>query len=214
MTPEERKIRRNIDSANWRKRHPEKRKASLRRYAARNRDDLREYLRLYQLAFPEKILARVKRYQSKNPELVRKRSRLYRRNNPEKVRISKRISKQRLIAKSLNAKIKFSLRGRLGCAFRRGKAVKLHSTLSLLGCSIESFRIYLESLWETEMSWENYGKGPGKWQIDHIMPCAIFDLTKPEHQKRCFHFSNLQPMWARDNFRKGVKVLTNQFNLL
>jgi hypothetical protein len=52
------------------------------------------------------------------------------------------------------------------------------------------------------------------WHIDHIMPCAIFDLTRPEHQKRCFHFSNLQPMFASKNLKKHAKVITNQFNLL
>src|SRR6266436_1563626 len=83
----------------------------------------------------------------------------------------------------------------------------------LLGCSLKSFRIYLESLFEPGMTWENYGKGDGKWQVDHIMPCAIFDLSKPEHQKRCWHFSNLQPMWQHDNARKHTSIITSQFKL-
>jgi hypothetical protein len=82
----------------------------------------------------------------------------------------------------------------------------------LLGCSVESFRLYLESKFEPDMTWENYGlKG---WQIDHIMPMAIFDLTKQEHRKRCFHFSNLQPLWAKENRAKGAKVLDPQFRLI
>lgn len=52
-----------------------------------------------------------------------------------------------------------------------------------------------------------------RWRRN-IMPCAIFDLTKPEHQKRCFHFSNLQPLFALDNLHKNAKVTTNQFQLL
>lgn len=52
------------------------------------------------------------------------------------------------------------------------------------------------------MSWDNYGE----WEIDHIIPCDSFDLTKEEEQKRCFHFSNLQPLWWRDNRTKGNKV--------
>ncbi len=51
------------------------------------------------------------------------------------------------------------------------------------------------------MTWDNYGK----WQIDHKIPCASFDLTDPEQQKSCFHFSNLQPLWAKDNNSKGAK---------
>ena len=49
------------------------------------------------------------------------------------------------------------------------------------------------------MTWENYGE----WHIDHRKPCASFDLTKEEEQKMCFHFTNLQPMWASMNISKG-----------
>jgi hypothetical protein len=84
-------------------------------------------------------------------------------------------------------------------------------TAELLGCSIENLKIYLESKFKVGMSWQNYGK---IWEIDHIMPCAIFDLAKPEHQKRCFHFSNLQPLFITANRRKQAKVLSNQYSLL
>jgi hypothetical protein len=50
-----------------------------------------------------------------------------------------------------------------------------------------------------EMNWDNYGA----WHIDHIRPCASFDLTDPEQQKQCFHYTNLQPLWAADNIRKA-----------
>lgn len=77
------------------------------------------------------------------------------------------------------------------------------SILTLLGCSIPNLKIYLESKFQTGMSWDNYGKA---WEIDHIMPCAIFDLTRLEHRKRCFHFSNLQPLFGIDNRRKSDKA--------
>jgi HNH endonuclease. len=53
------------------------------------------------------------------------------------------------------------------------------------------------------MSWDNYGRDG--WHIDHIRPCASFDLTDPEQQRQCFHYTNLQPLWAADNIRKGAK---------
>jgi hypothetical protein len=54
------------------------------------------------------------------------------------------------------------------------------------------------------MSWENYGyRG---WHLDHINPCAAFDLTIPEQQKRCFHYTNLQPMWWKQNIAKKDKL--------
>jgi hypothetical protein len=51
------------------------------------------------------------------------------------------------------------------------------------------------------MNWENQGE----WHIDHILPCASFDLTKEEEQRKCFHYTNLQPLWAKDNMIKGSK---------
>ena len=53
-----------------------------------------------------------------------------------------------------------------------------------------------------DMKWEDVMNG--KIHIDHIKPCSSFDLSKPEEQKKCFHFTNLQPLWARDNLVKGV----------
>jgi hypothetical protein len=84
-------------------------------------------------------------------------------------------------------------------------------TLEILGCSIRELVIYLESKFQTGMSWDNYAK---VWEIDHIIPCAVFDLSKADHVKRCFHFSNVQPMFVADNRRKSSRIITNQFNLL
>ena len=51
------------------------------------------------------------------------------------------------------------------------------------------------------MNWKNYGfKG---WHIDHIIPCCKFDLSKENEQRKCFHYTNLNPMWAIDNLKKG-----------
>lgn len=60
------------------------------------------------------------------------------------------------------------------------------------------------------MSWQNRGRGHDKWHIDHVRPCASFDLTDPEQQKQCFHWSNMQPLWQTDNLRKGSKYENKQ----
>jgi len=73
--------------------------------------------------------------------------------------------------------------------------------LDLLGCTVEELRAHLEKQFKRGMSWSNYGR----WHIDHIRPCASFDLTDPEQQRICFHYSNLQPLWAEENMRKGAK---------
>ncbi len=125
----------------------------------------------------------------------------WRKNNPDKVRAEARRQSLR-IKNNLNKRILSRLRVRLGHAMRG--QLKADKTLKLLGCSIENLKIYLESKFDSGMTWANYGKG---WHIDHIMPCALFDLSKPENQRRCFHFSNLQPMWAALNISKGSKYL-------
>jgi hypothetical protein len=93
------------------------------------------------------------------------------------------------IAKNLRARIRKLLRG-------QGRAP--HP----LGCSGKDLMLYLESKFEPGMSWENYGS---VWHVDHIVPCSVFDLSRPDHQTACFHFSNLQPLFAVENIRKGAK---------
>lgn len=73
----------------------------------------------------------------------------------------------------------------------------------MLGCTLDQFKRHIENLWLDGMSWENYGKLG--WHLDHIIPCASFDLTDPQQQKKCFHYSNIQPLWAIDNWSKGCK---------
>lgn len=80
------------------------------------------------------------------------------------------------------------------------KGYKSDSTLSLLGCSYEDLLEHLSSQFADGMSWDNYGQ----WHIDHIRPCASFDLLDPEQQAQCFHYTNLQPLWAKDNLSKGA----------
>jgi hypothetical protein len=99
----------------------------------------------------------------------------------------------------INFKIREYLRSRIWHALK-GKN-KSESTMKLLGCHIDLLRLYLQSKFQPGMSFSNYGK----WHIDHIIPCARFDLSKPEEQKICFNYKNLQPLWAEENLKKGSK---------
>lgn len=73
--------------------------------------------------------------------------------------------------------------------------------LELLGCSPEELGRYLEGKFKFGMKWEN----AFMWHIDHIRPCASYDLFRIEQQKACFHYSNLQPLWKRENLHKSAK---------
>ena len=95
-----------------------------------------------------------------------------------------------------------TLRSRLGNAMKRKKTEKSKSTLELTGCNLSFLKGYLESKFEEGMTWENHGK----WHVDHIKPCCSFDFSKEEEQKKCFHYTNLQPLWAEENLVKSGKV--------
>ena len=91
---------------------------------------------------------------------------------------------------------------------------KSDTTKNLIGCSIEELKKHLESQFKPGMNWDNYGtgyndKGMQEWHIDHITPCASFDLSKESEQRKCFHYTNLQPLWALENRLKGNKIIKN-----
>lgn len=98
--------------------------------------------------------------------------------------------------------IRTKLSGRINRALQK-RYKKASKTMNLVGCSIQSLISHLESNFKPGMSWNNYGMRG--WHIDHIRPCASFDLSKSEEQSKCFHYSNLQPLWWRDNIIKSDK---------
>lgn len=97
------------------------------------------------------------------------------------------------------------LRKRVGRAIRDyATGRKDCRTADLIGCSVPQLMAHIESLFLPGMSWDNRNL----WHIDHIRPCASFYLADPEQQRICFHYTNLQPLWAQDNIRKHAKILT------
>lgn len=98
----------------------------------------------------------------------------------------------RQIGKNIRSHIIHVLKGRQ----------KANSTIKLLGCSIDELKMNLSLKFTDGMTWDNYGKKDG-WQVDHIKPCASFDFTNEQDQRECFHYTNLQPLWAKDNASKS-----------
>jgi hypothetical protein len=144
--------------------------------------------------------SRLKSYYN-NHEVSKKRARKYKKQNQEQLKIKNRIYANTKYHNDLNYRLVRLLRGRIWKALKRNS--KYSTSLELLGCSIEELKIYLEKQFVKDMNWQNYGQ----WHIDHIKPCSSFDLTDPEQQKLCFHYSNLQPLWAKDNIKKSDKII-------
>jgi hypothetical protein len=101
----------------------------------------------------------------------------------------------------INYKLKCYLRTQITAALNGNN--KSESTLNMLGCSIEFLKNHLELNFLSGMNWGNYGKGAGKWSIDHIICCGLFDLSDIKQQRVCFHYTNLQPMWDLNNTAKN-----------
>jgi len=164
----------------------------------------------------EKILEKQRLYYLNNKEAIDKRHReKYWENHTKSLERGRRNyhkHKQRSLAyqrKYRNKKwqedpyyrLKTLLRNRINTAIRG--VAKSEKTLNLLGVNdFEDVKKYLSKKFKKGMSWDNYGE----WHIDHIVPCASFDLSKKSEQKKCFHYTNLQPLWARDNLSKGCKL--------
>ena len=158
-----------------------------------------------------------KKWQQSNPEKVKAKARKWAQNNREKKNASQRKRNKRpeykkkrrarenkryhtdpqyRLAKKLSSRLRKALKGK----------TKSARTMKLVGCSIAHLQDHLEKQFQPGMTWETHGK----WHVDHMMPCASFDLTDPEQQRQCFHYTNLQPLWGPENMSKGGKVIYNR----
>jgi hypothetical protein len=109
--------------------------------------------------------------------------------------------------KNIEFKIKRLLRNRFFHALN--KNTKTQSVIELIGCSINYIEQYLESQFKPEMNWNNHGE---LWEIDHIIPCSVFDLTNIEQQKQCFHYTNLQPLFKTNELAESLGYINELGN--
>ena len=191
-------------------------------YYAANKEKMREVQNIY-LSLPEtkekkKIYS--KKYRKKNAEYIAAWHKAHNKKNA--ISISKQKQgyyirkRDHIIKRSMAYAKKVSLANtKQGINFRIVRACRTRvwnllkgnfksaSTMALVGCTGDELRKHLESKFEPWMTWKNYGK----WDIDHIIPCAKFDVECPVQQHACFHYSNLQPMEHIANIKKRDKVI-------
>lgn len=167
----------------------------------------KEWNKLYKKKNYERDNERQKKYWKKNPEKYlnflewkKNYNKNYKKKHKEKILLQR---KDRL-KKDKNFNMRNILRSRIYTVLKRKNTTKLESTLTLLGVdNIDTVLNHLESKFESWMNWNNHGE----WHIDHIKPCASFDLRCPVQQLACFHYTNLQPLKAIDNLKKGAKII-------
>lgn len=154
----------------------------------------------YHLANRIKISERKKLWKKLNRDKILERQKIYRLKNRKRLTAQDTANKRNRRQTEPILRLTDALRGRLRHAFKAQSVEKCQSTFKLTGCSKEELRKHLLSQLRDGMTFENYGR---VWHIDHIRPCASFDLSDPSQAVACFHYSNLQPLFARENLIKS-----------
>ena len=156
-----------------------------------------------------------KNWALKNKEKIKTRAAKYYVNNKDKIKQysfenKEKRNKQFKYRKDNNPliKLKCNIRTLIWQSIKKNGYTKKSESYKILGCSFDYFKQHLESLFTTDMNWENQGQ----WHIDHIYPVS---LAKDEEELiRLNHYTNLQPLWAFDNLSKGNKIIEKQLILI
>ena len=145
-------------------------------------------------------------YYLNNKDKVKYSNQKWTKENPQKNAARVKKYQKHRNATDPNYFLRGKLRGILSRIIREQNIKKedLHA-LELLGCSVEDFRKHIEDQFKEGMTWANHGE----WHLDHIKPLSSFDLTQKENMKVALHYTNHQPLWARDNLLKGDKLITH-----
>jgi hypothetical protein len=190
---------RRIESKEYRTKNPEKRKETLNKYFEKNREDILEKSKTNYYLDLEKTRDVKRKSYHKNKEKHKERLKEYRIVNRER-----RTKYQRdKINNDIQYKLSANVRNRIITFLKKEDISKTNKTFDIVGCTPQFLKEHLESQFKDGMSWDNYGFYG--WHIDHIIPLSSAK-TEEELYGLC-HYTNLQPLWAKDNLSKGSKIL-------
>lgn len=197
-------------------------------YRAANLESIRAQQKAYRDANSEELNRRYRERRAANPEVYRakdrarvktpeqraaavERTRKWQADNRERHREWMRNNRKKRIDSDPTFKARIAMRRRFYMALRNqvydGWSIRSGEAVRLLGCTMAEFVQHIESLWTDGMAWDNWTRDG--WHIDHIIPLSAFDLSDAEQIKAACHYTNLRPLWAKDNLRKGAKVATS-----
>jgi hypothetical protein len=191
----------NQSAKNWRNNNPENYKKTIQKYLEKNPNmTSTERIKVYRQDenFKKKYSLKRKEYYQNNVEQEREKSKKYYHENKQIIRKKNNEWKNDKRKNDGFYRMKINLRHRLRdylIGESKGKRTK-----EIVGLDKIKFKLYIQSKFVDEMSWENYGK----WHLDHIKPlCSAKDN---EEALILNHYTNLQPLWAEDNLRKNRKI--------
>lgn len=167
----------------------------------RNWDAAQERSRKYEEKHKEKMNAWRKSPEARAAENERRKKPEYKKKSNENEKRRRKEDKQYQVKKNLRCRLSAAMKSQIG--FKRGKSEEL------LGCSYEVATAYFESKFTEGMSWDLYGFGEGKFNLEHVVPCTAFNLENDIHAKQCFHYTNVIPMWHEDNVAKSDWITYN-----
>jgi len=180
-------------------------------YRQRKSEEISERRKKYYIKNKNILQQKSKEYQIKNRESIRKQRKKYYQLHYDRIKANRKdrrsktnAAKRERLKNDINFRIRTILSSHFAKMVKNSKTIKCKRTLEILGCSLDYFKQYLESQFKEGMTWENHKlKG---WHMDHIKPCASFDLTDPKQQEECFHYTNIQPLWWYENLAKRDKI--------
>lgn len=184
----------------WRRKNKQKIKDQWKTYYKKHRVRLLANATNYHWEHKEEHSCYSKEYRQKNYQKILKREANYRKTHKKLLIERYNVYKKKRLLIDPAFSIAIGMRIRLNHAIKN----KSQSTKELVGCDWSFLVAYLESKFKEGMTWQNRNM----WHIDHIRPLSSFDLSDPEQQRKACHYTNLQPLWAKDNIRKGNKICT------
>ncbi len=177
-------------------------KVCVKQYFKKNKEAIADQKKDYYEQNKKHLIEYSKQWYKENSDYVCDIKKQYRKDNKHKVAgWKKQWEKERRANDPAHIMIK-NLRSGLYTAMNGTSKPK--KTMELLGCTREHFIHHLASQFTDGMNWKNYGVHG--WHIDHMQPISLFDHNDPEQVAVCWHYTNLQPLWAKDNIRKSNKV--------
>lgn len=175
----------------------DKQKDKHKQWRQANKEHVQNYRKIYYKNNKEQKSKNDAVYRKQNWDKIKQRHNTWRRAAYKKMKEDKNLHD-----KFLAHKIKSNCSRRIREILCQKKSLRC---MTYVGCSLEKLRFHLESQFTDGMSWKNYGQSQTSkqvWHIDHIIPCAAFDMTNDIHVKACFHYRNLQPLWEKQNIQK------------
>lgn len=205
---EERRLQNPASYKNYQKKYYDKNPEKFKEKRKKYYDENREYFLIKNVLYQENNREKNKEYRLAHLKESSERSHQHYLKNKSTIRENQKQYEREKYASDIEFRLRKNLRSSLRTRIKRilgNKGLKKVSSIKDLGCSLSYLKTYLESKWQPGMSWDNYGKGHGKWNIDHIKALANFTLIDLDQQREAVHYTNLQPLWELDNIRKGNK---------